>query len=1298
MTRSSGFARWATVARQVTMAVMIALLYRRLGALTSPLWVVMLYLPVMALAWRGRPGAAPALLVGAPVVIVFGLYAVRGLVATGPAVNHLLPSLWELRLDLALVSWQVHYLPAAAAVAVALGVEFLVPRRPALWPPVVAVLLIVLTWIEVDPARRLFAHPTHYAAPALLLALGTVLASRWQAESSLPVAPRAPLGALMATLAVLLIAMAGALVNHQQRALAAGGGLVRPTLFRFDLSEYLSLESQIGLNRELVMIYHETDAPAQRLLRRYVLSTYTNRHGFTRSSVPWPGEAVPPTQPRAATHLDLPARLSPVVTQEYYLVNFDPTALIVVNEPHIVVPLTNWRNSSFQAVYRVESRAASGGSPPGSSWRDLGVPPVPSAAWLAHHTYIGRNDRIRELAQQVTAGIEGYYEQVVAIERYLLNEYYYSLNPGVAPDGDQLTHFLFASGKGYCSYFAFAMALMVRSLGIPARVAVGFLTDPRNAVFGFQPIRADFAHAWVEVWFGPYGWIEFDPTSQNVAPGELVETEAAIDRQQLNRFVEEILGNVGRNTDPSPITAPARPTVGERMAQAARRFGWRIGAFLLGLAVVLRYLWPYRDTWRGAPRDRARRVATIVLLARRRLAISPEPPAVRAALVQVTDLYRKARFDRRFLPADLHATRRAAKQLRRALRQAARGRYLSRVAWRPALFILFVLGTLTAGPTLPAQGAVPSPTRGPDAPLEAGVPIWMSPREAEDAIWTQIDAENYDRALLLIQSARRIFPTDQRFPLLEADLFFDQRLYQLAERAYRSALGVGAERYSTTIALAQAVARQNREAEAIQLYERLLTVYEPDARVVGDLAWLYFKTHRLTRARDLLEAAIVEHSEDRYLYMTLATVTAAQYRLQESRAQYHRAIELARVAGDRLFEAVAHYNLSILLNQFLLFDDALAAAERAVLLSERSSGYLIRGELFEQRYEFARAAADYERADSLDGRTPLARMNLAGILLEAGDVESALAYAEAVYRRRDRNWLHSFGTDERRFERQVYDLLWRAHEAAANAAWTQRRRGLIPAVQAAARRIKHRTLAWYYEALTRRRLFETGLDFASGEREVDHLWATFSAFDRNPTVARPYFARAEARERVIIPAAAAANQTLLARATKDAALAEDALARLDPQTQRSRRAEALAVIVQHAKAVRGELAPRRESAALELYTLNPGAFIRQGIRVPMAVELFSPGAPTVPLELPWSLRRTLRLAGVRQSAGAPLVLRLEWDGARLNWAVFAATGPQREGTLREGTVRTAGDRGALDEAIFAAMRTATRLGLGAGAR
>ena len=160
-----------------------------------------------------------------------------------------------------------------------------------------------------------------------------------------------------------------------------------------------------------------------------------------------------------------------------------------------------------------------------------------------YYTTYGDDRKIRDLAVSITEGRSGYYDKVKAIVDYLKNNYLYSLKPGIATDGNQLHHFLFESKKGYCSYFAFAMALMCRSLGIPARVSVGFYVDPKMEVLNFYEVRAFQAHAWVEVYFGDLGWISFDPTSERPAPGEQFTFYMGPDMDRMSKLIGEILAN-----------------------------------------------------------------------------------------------------------------------------------------------------------------------------------------------------------------------------------------------------------------------------------------------------------------------------------------------------------------------------------------------------------------------------------------------------------------------------------------------------------------------------------------------------------------------------------------------------------------------------------------------------------------------------------------------------------------------------------------------------------------------------------
>ena len=128
------------------------------------------------------------------------------------------------------------------------------------------------------------------------------------------------------------------------------------------------------------------------------------------------------------------------------------------------------------------------------------------------------DERIPRLALDMTVGLATPDEKARALERRLRHDYGYTLELLPAPVADPLATFLFARKKGHCEYFASAMAVMLRTLGIPARVVTGFLGGIYNPMTGWQVVRASDAHSWVEAWLPRRGWVTFDPTPADPSP------------------------------------------------------------------------------------------------------------------------------------------------------------------------------------------------------------------------------------------------------------------------------------------------------------------------------------------------------------------------------------------------------------------------------------------------------------------------------------------------------------------------------------------------------------------------------------------------------------------------------------------------------------------------------------------------------------------------------------------------------------------------------------------------------------
>ena len=117
-----------------------------------------------------------------------------------------------------------------------------------------------------------------------------------------------------------------------------------------------------------------------------------------------------------------------------------------------------------------------------------------------------------ERARLLRADARTPYGAVVAIETWLRETggFTYDESPPTPAGAPPLAHFVADGKRGYCQHFAGAMALMLRMLGIPARVAAGFTSGKYED--GGWTVTDHNAHAWVEVWFPGYGWLPFDPT------------------------------------------------------------------------------------------------------------------------------------------------------------------------------------------------------------------------------------------------------------------------------------------------------------------------------------------------------------------------------------------------------------------------------------------------------------------------------------------------------------------------------------------------------------------------------------------------------------------------------------------------------------------------------------------------------------------------------------------------------------------------------------------------------------------
>lgn len=194
---------------------------------------------------------------------------------------------------------------------------------------------------------------------------------------------------------------------------------------------------------------------------------------------------------------------------------------------------------------------------------------------------------VEGLARRITAGKTDEYDKVVALEEYLRDNFKYDINcPRQGNDENSVEFFLFKEKRGSCEHFSTALAVMCRSIGIPARIAVGFATGEFNPLTGYYEVSARDAHAWDEVYFPIYGWIPFDPTPGSAQPPGLAAGESTWSGFSLLKYIGQAFSHVFPASWGRGIAGAFRK-VGRSIGDAAGALAATVSDHYRGILAVL---------------------------------------------------------------------------------------------------------------------------------------------------------------------------------------------------------------------------------------------------------------------------------------------------------------------------------------------------------------------------------------------------------------------------------------------------------------------------------------------------------------------------------------------------------------------------------------------------------------------------------------------------------------------------------------------------------------------------------------
>ena len=538
------------------------------------------------------------------------------------------------------------------------------------------------------------------------------------------------------------------------------------------------------------------------------------------------------------------------------------------------------------------------------------------------------------------------------------------------------------------------------------------------------------------------------------------------------------------------------------------------------------------------------------------------------------------------------------------------------------LFFIFLLrGETGAQDTSPSQLDLGSRGVGQENP--EGDELYESALAAQKA-------ENWERAVELLSRGSKAYPYDFRFPWSLGNLYYNRKLYHLAWDEYRKAEKINHEDSVLLIRLANTAGYLNWNEDSALYLERVLVLEPDNIEATGNLAWMYFKLHRLGEGErllvDALESAVYEEylnsqpSQD--LTMTLATIYSDMFQYDKAREFFIKAIRNAEASSDRYFTALAHYNLSILESRFYHYDLAYDQTNASLEAMNRSSGRLARGDLYLRRMELARTLAEFQEAYGMDS-SPLSKLNLAQVFETGGRLQESLLYAKDCLKAGDNSWMLHYGIDPVRYKRDIHEVFKDTYSGLlASEYYSIEASGagfVKNSVQRLFRIISHKFRASVHTLLYRKySLLAADAYGRTGGVNPDALLQYYNAFEAYPRRALAYLRKARSIEEKLIPSSVPFYKFEEGKLLQNRELLLDALSESDPLWERDMIAN-----------VYTELAftgtkTERQDAAERLFAINRGALIKNGIRLPVSLNIED--------EVSWAggiIKKSLKSAGLK---------------------------------------------------------------------
>jgi transglutaminase-like putative cysteine protease len=198
---------------------------------------------------------------------------------------------------------------------------------------------------------------------------------------------------------------------------------------------------------------------------------------------------------------------------------------------------------------------------------------------------------IKQLSRDLTRSARTPYDKVLAIDKYLAQiPYQEKIDSPKNVDG--VEYFLFQQKSGFCLYYASAMAVMLRSVGVPTRLAVGYLPGEPGKDVGEYILRDKHYHAWPEVFFSGYGWVDLEATPGGTGSGVTVESpwvsgDAIAQLPQWDVWLNPQPPDFPDLTNDATTGASDQPVPSDGRLFFASQLGWALVIIFTGLLILV---------------------------------------------------------------------------------------------------------------------------------------------------------------------------------------------------------------------------------------------------------------------------------------------------------------------------------------------------------------------------------------------------------------------------------------------------------------------------------------------------------------------------------------------------------------------------------------------------------------------------------------------------------------------------------------------------------------------------------------